>query len=100
MMKNTYKSPVKGTELVTVSKATDWALVAYMVHPNYTTNLPTKLHSLIFNTLESMADSADGLTGWRKFAECSPDTKADMGCLVRIMLENVKISSFLSLRTR
>lgn len=103
MMKIHTKSNVrtpKGTELVVLSKITDFALMAYLVHPNYTTNLPVKLHSLMFNTLEGMTDAPAGTVGWRKFADSSVDTLKDMGILARIMLENVKVSSFLSIKVR
>jgi hypothetical protein len=98
MIKYTHK-PAR-PEIVVLAKASNSALVSFLAHPGYQVNLPTPLRSMIFNVMLSMSDAPADSTGWRKFADSTDDTKADMGEIARIMLENVKIDSFLVTKVR
>jgi len=93
MIKNTYKGP--RPQIVRLGNVKNSALLAYLTHPSYSVNLPVPLRSMIFNTLLSMSDAPAESSGWRKFSDASMDAQLDMGEMARIMLENVKIDSFL-----
>lgn len=87
-------------EIVRIAKVSNSALLSYLAHPGYDVNLPKPLRSMIFNVMLSMSDAPADTQGWRKFADSTDDTRADMGEIARIMLENVKIDSFLVYKVR
>lgn len=100
-MSKTFKPYVARPETIRTNKVNDWTLVCALAHPGYEPNLPVKLRSMIVSALSSLVDvPAPSAGGFTALSESSDDARKDMGLLVRLMLENVKISSFNIVKVR